>query len=646
MDSVVSNTQGTAGRWTRWLIGALLLGFLFAAAWLSNRFANNLEQAAQTQQRSQIRESAEAYRANANAVLGSLQASLQSMASYLASTNTVDAVAIAGMSQSVLQRHPSVRAVFIVNQWSHAEREAQGVLKIQERNWLGAFQDAALAEQYYVIQESFVQPGLPDEVKARLDAFRGLNVAPELDVQPMLNAQSLINISYRGFSSGGSLVGLPIVQAQALRGLLLVELDFASLLASTGETRLQNNSGSRLFDTTDPSGQKLVFPSARSALDPVASEVKLRERRADTQVSRFEALGRQFAVETEPLASFYEQAGAGVYSLIRYGGIAVSALGALLLLNLLTRNARIERLVQQRGDELKTAYEQIRDSELMSMQSEKMSSLGQMVAGVAHEINTPLAFATSNVELLRDRLGTVVSTVQQQSELMAQLPNWKTLDQAARNRWYQQALAQSESLERTRQRALSKSGVLIDESMEGLNRVRDLVATLKDFSRVDRAPVDQVNVHQCIENTLKIAHNVVKHKAEVALEFGELPPVRCNPSQINQVLLNLISNAAQAIPEFGQIVIRTHCPDSKQVQIDISDNGVGMDAKTQQRIFEAFFTTKGSGEGTGLGLAICDKIVRNHGGYIRVRSELGKGTCFSVYLPISGALDSTTTEGT
>ncbi len=160
---------------------------------------------------------------------------------------------------------------------------------------------------------------------------------------------------------------------------------------------------------------------------------------------------------------------------------------------------------------------------------------------------------------------------------------------------------------------------------------------LRNFSRLDRSAVVNVDINQCVESTLLIAHNLLKHKVEVIRDLGELPPVTCAPSQINQVLLNLVSNAAQAIEEHGRIRISTVCHGGF-VHVLVKDDGKGIRAENLERIFDPFFTTKPVGEGTGLGLSISYKIVRDHGGHIRVKSKPGKGTAFCVSLPVtSGA---------
>ena len=166
----------------------------------------------------------------------------------------------------------------------------------------------------------------------------------------------------------------------------------------------------------------------------------------------------------------------------------------------------------------------------------------------------------------------------------------------------------------------------------GLGQIAELVVGLKDFARLDRAMSEQVDLNDCIRSALLIARNNLKDRAEVLQQLGELPAIACAPSQINQVLLNLLNNAAQAIDGFGRILVKTWA-EADDVLISIEDSGRGMSAEVQKRIFDPFFTTKAVGEGTGLGLSISFKIIQDHGGTIRVASVLGRGTRFVLRLP-------------
>jgi signal transduction histidine kinase len=181
---------------------------------------------------------------------------------------------------------------------------------------------------------------------------------------------------------------------------------------------------------------------------------------------------------------------------------------------------------------------------------------------------------------------------------------------------------------------LSEAEDLTRDSIAGLAELTEMAQSLKDFSRLDRAPIANFDVNNGLDKTLLIAKNIIKHKATVRKYYGEVPEIQCSPSQINQVFLNIITNAAQAIETQGEIVITTKLQDANHVAIKISDTGCGIPEENLSKIRDPFFTTKEVGTGTGLGLSIVDEIIRSHHGELLVESEVGKGSTFTVVLPI------------
>lgn len=248
------------------------------------------------------------------------------------------------------------------------------------------------------------------------------------------------------------------------------------------------------------------------------------------------------------------------------------------------------------------------------LQSEKMASIGQLAAGVAHEINNPIGFVNSNLGTLSH----YVDDLLRLAALGAATPEG-------------QALKQEIDLDFLR----ADLGDLLRESQEGLDRVRKIVANLKDFSRVDQAEWQQADLLAGLESTLNVATHELKYKAEVVRELALLPTVRCMPAQINQVFLNLLVNAAQAIPAHGTITLKSGVAGAR-VWIEVGDTGCGMDETTRHRLFEPFFTTKPVGTGTGLGLSVTWDIIQKHGGSIDVDSAPGQGTRIRIWLPIDG----------
>jgi signal transduction histidine kinase len=284
-------------------------------------------------------------------------------------------------------------------------------------------------------------------------------------------------------------------------------------------------------------------------------------------------------------------------------------------------------LLKAMEQQLARAYRELKSSQSHLVQSEKMASLGQMVAGVAHEINTPLGYVRNNVELFLERQRLQAATLDGYSLLLHMMESADSSEDAI-------AL----QLNEVRQLHDDLGGgdeteALLGDTLYGIGQIADLVSSLKDFSRVDQAMSDDIDINDCLETTLKIAHNTLKHRVQVVRKYGDLPALRCMPSKLNQVFLNLITNAAQAIEQQGTILLRTYAENGR-VHIVVEDNGKGMPPEVIAKVFDPFFTTKPIGQGTGLGLAIAYQIIQEHGGDIRVASRVGQGTRFVVRLPL------------
>lgn len=274
-----------------------------------------------------------------------------------------------------------------------------------------------------------------------------------------------------------------------------------------------------------------------------------------------------------------------------------------------TEKARQEELIKKLGE----AQSQL-------LQSEKMASIGVLAAGVAHEINNPIGFINSNM-----------GSLQRYTQDMLRLLDAYEAHEASLTP------ADRQEIERLKQEIDAEYlredlGSLLSESLEGLDRVKRIVKDMKDFSHVDGGERQHADLEAGLDSTLNLVWNEVKYKAEVIKEYGRIPSVECFPSQLNQVFMNLLINAAHAIEERGRITIRTG-HDDKQVWVEIEDTGKGIQPAHLSRIFDPFFTTKPVGQGTGLGLSLSYGILQKHGGLIDVKSEPGVGTVFKVILP-------------
>jgi two-component system, NtrC family, sensor kinase len=316
--------------------------------------------------------------------------------------------------------------------------------------------------------------------------------------------------------------------------------------------------------------------------------------------------------------------------------VALNTQLGLAKLELAHANEQLEARVVERTNQLRQTNEelerehralleslaQLQQAQLQLLQADKMASVGQLAAGVAHEINNPISFVNSNLVSLKGQV----------EDLLRILAVYKRAESA---------LAGSEDHLAAIKRAKASADFefiqgdianLIDESLDGVQRVTRIVDNLKDFARADTAEWQFADLEHGLESTLNIACNEIKNKADVEKHYAGLPEIECIGSQINQVFLSLIVNAAQSIEGHGTITLRTGF-DEKQVWVEIGDNGTGIKPEHLNKIFEPFFTTKPVGQGTGLGLSLAYGIIKRHHGQLEVRSELGKGTVFLVTLP-------------
>ncbi len=308
-------------------------------------------------------------------------------------------------------------------------------------------------------------------------------------------------------------------------------------------------------------------------------------------------------------------------------GQAMTTLLALVIANHRMHVERANRIVELStlNATMQRMNEMLEETQDQLVQSEKMASIGQIAAGVAHEINNPIGFVLSNLGTLDSYLASLFALLEAyiESECPASVPQKDSLDRV-------RALRDNINFDFLRGDIVA----LLAESRDGILRVKHIVQDLKDFSRGGADEVwEVVNVHDALDRTLNIVRNEVKYKARIETRYGSLPDVECLPSRLHQVFLNLIVNAGQAIEANGTITISTGTSGS-EIWIRFEDTGCGIPKQHLNRIFEPFFTTKPVGQGTGLGLSVSYSIVRRHGGSIEVESEVGRGSRFTIHLPL------------
>jgi signal transduction histidine kinase len=369
-----------------------------------------------------------------------------------------------------------------------------------------------------------------------------------------------------------------------------------------------------------------------------AAEVLLKRRAAEQRIfdtlssltsgPRLDTLTSLFNRELEATSADNERF--RVY-LIAYAG-ALLILIAWLGSKIRAANLSLEHRVVERTRELSEALEHLKESEAQLIQSEKMSSLGQMVAGIAHEINTPLAYVKNSLGTVSDRIGDLSGAVDHCEKLLSLLQAGQNAD---RNELSRQFALASSAIARLRQQGTSgELANLVNDGLYGTGQMAEIVGNLKDFSRLDRSKVTSFNLNEGLNSTLTLARHMLK-SVKVNKRFGDVPAVMCSPSQVNQVFLNLVTNAVQAMENGeGTITLTTRSEDGG-VAVEVDDTGKGIPEDVLPKIFDPFFSTKEVGKGTGLGLSVSYKIVQQHGGRIDVESTPGVGTRFTVWFPFT-----------
>ncbi|MEH0020293.1 MAG: response regulator [Desulfobacter sp.] len=294
-----------------------------------------------------------------------------------------------------------------------------------------------------------------------------------------------------------------------------------------------------------------------------------------------------------------------------------------------SRHYALQAKLLVKNEKLDKALKDLKATQAQALQSEKMASIGQLAAGVAHEINNPIGFVGSNLDALTDYFNDYESLLDQYKIIGSLLENGDAGEEKVREQL--KAIREHES---DIEIDYLKEDIpdLLNDCIDGTRRVGQIVADLKNFAHPGNDKQMLMDINKGIESTLNVVANEVKYKAKVTKDYGDIPSVEGFPQKINQVFMNIFVNAAQAIEEKGDITIKTYA-EGNDVKISIADNGSGIPEENLNKIFDPFFTTKEVGKGTGLGMNIVYNIIKEHNGNIEVESEMGKGTCFTITLP-------------
>ncbi len=277
---------------------------------------------------------------------------------------------------------------------------------------------------------------------------------------------------------------------------------------------------------------------------------------------------------------------------------------------------------EKKNIQLEDAMAKLKETQNQLVQSEKMASVGQLTAGIAHEINNPINFISSNINPLKRDLEDILALLSRYDETLKKCGSREEFNNIEN---YKEEIEYSFLLNEIKQ--------LLNGIDEGAKRTTEIVRGLRNFSRLDEEDKKLANINEGIESTLLMLRNQLKDRIEVIKDFGDIPPILCYPGQLNQVVMNVLNNAGQSIEGKGKIIIHTKSEDLNIV-ISIKDTGKGMTDEVREHIFEPFYTTKDVGRGTGLGLSISYGIVQDHNGQIEVKSKPEKGTEFIITLPL------------
>jgi len=515
----------------------------------------------------------------------------------------------------------------------NADRSRQHLLEARRlyQKW-GAVAKVRHLDQQYGLKASAAQTS--DTFSSR----SGGHSSDELDMLSLTKAALAISGEIQLDKLMSKLMHVVVENAGAQNGYLVIERDGQWRIEAKGSAEEGEESGmpSTLLQDNKFVPESVVQYVVRTREDLVVNDIQQDIRFAGDRVVRQKqtrsALCLPVINQGEIIGILYAEnnLSAGVFTEERVqfmkllsGQVAVSLENALQYERLEQKVAERTAEVMRQKEVLEKSLADLKMAQAKLVESEKMASLGQLTAGIAHEINNPINFVSAGVKNL-------IRNFEEAKEVMDTYlnPDADTDE-----------VAQQLSEKRRRQQILEifeDSAILFKSIQNGVDRTISIVKSLRNFSRLDEGEVKAVDLHEGLDSTLEILQNQIKKKADIVKRYGQLPPVDCAAGKINQVFMNILNNALQAMDERGTITLETkHLPDKNEVEIAISDTGKGMSEEVKRRLFEPFFTTKPVGEGTGLGLSISYSIIEEHKGRIEVESEPGKGSTFRIFLPVN-----------
>lgn len=396
-----------------------------------------------------------------------------------------------------------------------------------------------------------------------------------------------------------------------------------------------------VYDKSAPEKEQfLYFHPSRLRIAPMTVKEKPDADISLKYTKTFDVAGRKWEVICTPAPGFFT-AKSWYPWVVLSTGLLLTGMIVIFLVFTIRQSEQLQSEIAERkrgeeellknNEELEKTYTDLKSAHSQILQQEKMASIGQIAAGVAHEINNPVGYIMSNLGTLRKYLDRLSEFIKVQSE---------TIDVFKKER-EGEGPALTMSLQKTdaARKTLKVDYIMVDasnllkESLAGSGRIKEIVQDLKSFSHVDNAEIKMHDINEGIRKTINVIWNELKYKAKVVQEYGAIPLTRCNLGNLNQVFMNILLNAVQAIEKEGTITIRTWS-DDMHILISISDTGCGIPKEIMNKIFDPFFTTKDVGKGTGLGLSVSYDIIKKHDGEISIQSEVGKGTIFTIKIPV------------